>query len=70
MVNFFFEIFSESRGFLPLKNKFRYGLLEYSKHFNWFLCSVGDFEDDVLEIKRCLFSKAWEYIYVFVIFSN
>ena len=44
MVNFFFEI---SKGFLPLKTMFRYGLLEYSNLFNWFLGSVGDFEDDV-----------------------
>ena len=40
---FFFEIFSKSEGFLPLKTMFRYGVLEYSKHFK---CS-GDFEDDV-----------------------
>ena len=47
MVNFFFFNFSESKVFLPLKTMFRYGLLEYSNHFNWFLGSVGDFEDDV-----------------------
>ena len=28
-----FAIFSKSKGFLPLKNMFRYGLLEYSNHF-------------------------------------
>ena len=39
--------FSESKGVLPLKTMFRYGLLEYCNHFNCFLGSVGDFEDDV-----------------------
>ena len=31
-----FEIFSKSKGFLPLKTMFRYGLLEYSNHFKCF----------------------------------
>ena len=44
MVIFFF---SKSRGFLPLKTMFRYGLLEYFNHFNCFLGSLDDFEDDV-----------------------
>ena len=43
-VTFFFKL---SKGFLPLKTMFRYGLLEYSNHFNYFLGSVDDFEDDV-----------------------
>ena len=42
-----FGIFSESKGFLPLKTMFSYGFLEYSNHFKCFLGSVGDFEDDV-----------------------
>ena len=42
-----FEIFSKCKGLLPLKNIFRYGLLEYSNHFKCFLGSIGDFEDDV-----------------------
>ena len=38
----------ENKGFLPLKNMFRYGLLAYSNHFKCFFWgSVGDFEDDV-----------------------
>ena len=39
--------FPESKGFLPLKTMFRYGLLEYSNHFNRLLGLVGDIEDDV-----------------------
>ena len=42
-----FEIFSKSKGFLPLKTMFKYGALEYSNHFKCCLGSIGDFEDDV-----------------------
>ena len=42
-----FEIFSKSKGFLPLKTMFSYGLLEYSNHFKCFEGSISDFEDDV-----------------------
>ena len=41
------EIFSKSKGLLPLKTMFRYGLLEYCNHFQSCLGSVGDFDDDV-----------------------
>ena len=44
---FFFEIFSKSKGFLPLKTMFRYGVLEYSYQFMCFLGLIGDFEADV-----------------------
>ena len=47
MVKCFFEIFSKSKGFLPLKTMFRYGLLDYSNHFKCVGGSIGDFEDDV-----------------------
>ena len=30
---------------------FRYGLLEYSNNLKCFFCSVGDFEDDVYDVK-------------------
>ena len=41
------DFFSKSKGFLPLKTMFRYGLLEYSNHFECLGGSIGDFEDDV-----------------------